>query len=118
MMCKKNCQGYEDIFFSISSLLNSAFLMWVIDELGSWQGRGGREAKWGQMGKRATSAGSYGSPQAQFQQSRSQVLKWVGTEFQIRMAFSSTAIAKQPREHRHPRSRPFDSLRVSCVSSA
>lgn len=46
MMCKKNCQGYED-FFSISSLLNSAFLMLVIDELGSWQGRGGREAKWG-----------------------------------------------------------------------
>lgn len=108
MMCKKNCQGYED-FFSISSLLNSAFLMPVIDELGSWQGRGGLEAKWGQMGKRATSAGNYGSPQARFQQPRSQVFKWVGTELQIWITLSSTVVAEQPREHRHPRSRPFES---------
>lgn len=74
---------------------------------GSWQGRGGREAKWGQMGKRATSAGNYGSPQAEFQQPQSQVFKWVGTELQIWMAFRPTAIAKQPRQHCYPQSRPF-----------
>lgn len=84
---------------------------------GSWQERGGREAKSGQMGKRATSAGNYGSPQAQFQQPRSQVFKWVGTELQIWMRFiSSTVLAKQPREHRHPRSRPFVSPREQCLT--
>lgn len=84
---------------------------------GSWQERGGREAKSGQMGKRATSASNYGSPQAQFQQPRSQVFKWVGTELQIWMRFiSSTVLAKQPREHRHPRSRPFVFPREQCLT--
>lgn len=32
------------------------------------------------MGRRATSAGNYGSPQAQLQHLKSQVFKWVGTE--------------------------------------
>lgn len=47
---------------------------------GNWQGYGGQEAKEGQMGRRATSAGNYGSPQAQLQQLQSQFFKWVGTE--------------------------------------
>lgn len=51
MMCKKNCQGYED-FFSISSLLNSAFLMGVIDELGKLAGTWGPRGQVGANGQK------------------------------------------------------------------
>lgn len=77
MMCKKNCQGYEN--FSILLLHNSAFLMGVIyelEDLAGGLGWGGLRGRVGRTGRRVASFGGSGIPEARPQITRSKTLEW------------------------------------------